>query len=108
MGNVVAVSSNVACRILRLRRMNIGERPNIFEKRAMKAERLKPALYDKLLMVCAAPGRATMSAKARAIWRSLRIENRSVQLRDDFIDRLTRAMMTCFSKEAAIAPVPIS
>jgi hypothetical protein len=49
-----------------------------------------------------------MSAKARVICRSARIENRSVQLCEDFIDRLTRATMTCFSRDAVMAPMPSS
>ena len=49
-----------------------------------------------------------MSAKARAIYRSARIENRSVQLWDVFNDRLTKAMITCFNKDVAIAPLPTS
>ena len=44
----VVVRSSAACRILRSRRMAIGERPKIFENRAMNPDRLRPALCARL------------------------------------------------------------
>jgi hypothetical protein len=45
---VVVVKSIAAWRILRSRKMTIGDRPKMSENRAMNAERLNPALSARL------------------------------------------------------------
>ena len=47
-GIVVVVNSIAAWRILKSRKMAIGDRPKMFENLAMNAERLNPALCAKL------------------------------------------------------------
>ena len=105
---VVVVKSIAACRILKSRKMTIGDCPKMSENRAMNAERLNPALCAKLWTEWAAPGRATISAKARVTCLSASIENRSVHRWDDLRDRRTNETTTCLSREAVMAPTPIS
>jgi hypothetical protein len=71
------VSRSAAWRILTRRSNDIGDSPKAAENRAMKAERPRPTACDRLWTLRGTDGREAISAKARAIGGSLKIEKRS-------------------------------
>ena len=97
MDSSLAVSSAAAWRILTRRSNGIGDSPDAAENRAMKAERLRPTACDRLWTVCGTDGREAISAKARAIGGSLRIEKRSTHVFVDTRQRRSKASKTSFS-----------
>ena len=73
----MAVSRSAAWRILTRRSNDIGGSLKAAENRAVKAERLRPTACDRLWTLRGTDGREAISAKARAIGGSLKIEKRS-------------------------------
>ena len=86
----------------------IGDWPKTAVNRATNADRLRALVRANVRSEWGAPGRATISANARAIGGSARIENRSTHRLIELNERRRSLTSTCFNRADVIAPVPTS